>query len=473
VLRRVLQAYLAGTGTLADLQADAALGWADRERVGFQLTNLAEALAPSNNPVLNPAFWKAAIDTGGGSVLAGARRLAGDLATPPRVPSMVEPDAFEVGVDLAVTPGSVVLRTPVFELIQYAPATELVRERPLLVVPPVINKYYIVDLAPGRSLVEYLVSTGQQVFMISWRNPDVRHRDWNLDTYGEAILAALAAARDITGADSAVLLALCSGGILAAMVAAHLAATGRDDQLAGLALAVTVLDQARAGLPAALLDQRTAHAAIAASAARGYLDGAALAEIFAWLKPGDLIWTYWVNNYLLGRPPPAFDILYWNADTTRMPAGVHRDFIELALGNSLTVPGQATMLGSPVDLGAVSTDGYLVAGATDHLCPWQSCYRSTQLLGGDSRFVLARSGHIASMVSPVGNAKAVYRTAPVTPPDPEDWLAAASTEQGSWWPDFAAWLGERSGAEKPAPDSPGSVELPPLEPAPGSYVFDR
>ena len=304
MLRRVLQAYLAGTATLAELQADAELDWADRERVGFQLTNLAEALAPSNNPVLNPAFWKAAIDTGGGSVLAGARRLAGDLATPPRVPAMVEPDAFEVGVDLAVTPGSVVLRTPVFELIQYAPATELVRERPLLVVPPVINKYYIVDLAPGRSLVEYLVSTGQQVFMISWRNPDVRHRDWDLDTYGEAILAALATARDITGADSALLLGLCSGGILAAMVAAHLAATGQDDQLAGLALAVTVLDQARAGLPAALLDQRTARAAIAASAARGYLDGAALAEIFAWLKPGDLIWNYWVNNYLLGRPPP-------------------------------------------------------------------------------------------------------------------------------------------------------------------------
>jgi polyhydroxyalkanoate synthase len=473
VLHRVLQAYLAGTATLADLQADAALDWTDRERVGFQLTNLAEALAPSNNPVLNPAFWKAAIDTGGGSVLAGARRLAGDLATAPRVPAMVEPDAYAVGVDLAVTPGSVVLRTPVFELIQYAPATTEVRERPLLVVPPVINKYYIVDLAPGRSLAEYLVSTGQQVFMISWRNPDVRHRDWDLDTYGEAIMAALAAARDISGADSALILALCSGGILAAMVAAHLAATGQDGQLAGLALAVTVLDQARAGLPAALLDQRTARAAIAASAARGYLDGAALAEIFAWLKPGDLIWTYWVNNYLLGRPPPAFDILYWNADTTRMPAGVHREFIELALGNSLTVPGRATMLGSPVDLAAVSTDGYLVAGAADHLCPWQSCYRSTQLLGGDCRFVLARSGHIASMVSPVGNAKAVYRTAPQTPPEPADWLAAASAEQGSWWPDFTAWLGERSGAEKPAPDFPGSPDFPPIEPAPGSYVFDR
>jgi polyhydroxyalkanoate synthase subunit PhaC len=156
-----------------------------------------------------------------------------------------------------------------------------------------------------------------------------------------------------------------------------------------------------------------------------------------------------------------------------MPAGVHRDFIELALGNSLTVPGRASMLGSPVDLDAVKTDSYLVAGAADHLCPWQSCYRSTQLLGGDSRFVLARSGHIASMVSPVGNAKAVYRTAPDTPPDPEAWLAEATTQQGSWWPDFAGWLGERSGEQKPAPDSPGSPALPPIEPAPGSYVFDR
>ncbi len=473
VLRRVLQAYLAGTATLADLQADAALDWADRERVGFQLGNVAEALAPSNNPVLNPAFWKEALDTGGGSVLAGARRLAGDLATRPRIPAMVEPDAFAVGVDLAVTPGSVVLRTPVFELIQYAPATAQVRERPLLVVPPVINKYYITDLAPGRSLVEYLVSTGQQVFVISWRNPDMRHRDWDLDSYGAAVLDALAAARDITGADSVLLFGLCSGGILAAMTAAHLASTGRAAQLAGLALAVTVLDQARAGLPAALLDQRTAQAAMAASAARGYLDGAALAEVFAWLKPGDLIWTYWVNNYLLGRPPPAFDILYWNADTTRMPAGLHRDFIELALGNSLTVPGRASMLGRPVDLAAVGTDCYLVAGAADHLCPWQSCYRSTQLLGGDCRFVLARSGHIASMISPVGNAKAVYRTAPVTPADPDAWLAAASTEQGSWWPDFVAWLDGRSGGTAAAPAAPGSPARPPLEPAPGSYVFDR
>jgi polyhydroxyalkanoate synthase subunit PhaC len=473
VLHRILQAYLAGVATLDTLQADADLDWADQQRVSFLLSNLAEALAPSNNPLLNPAALKALIDTGGGSALAGARHLAADLATAPRVPAMVEPDAFAVGADLAVTPGTVVLRTPVFELIQYAPVTETVHERPLLIVPPVINKYYITDLAPGRSMVEYLVSTGQPVFMISWRNPDARHRHWRLGTYGAAILAALAAAREITGADAATMLGVCSGGILAAMVLAHLAHAGQDGQVAGLALAVTVLDQARAGLPSALTDQRTAQAAIAASAMRGYLDGAALAEIFAWLKPGDLIWNYWVNNYLLGRTPPPFDILFWNADTTRMPAGVHKDFIELALDNALTVAGKATMLGSPVDLSAITTDAYVVAGAADHLCPWQSCYRSTQLLGGSSRFVLARSGHIASMVSPVGNAKAEFRVAADNPADPEQWRAAATVQKGSWWPDFAGWLAAHGGAGRPAPPGPGSEQHPPVEPAPGSYVFDR
>ena len=473
VLHRILQAYLAGVATLDGLQSDAELDWADQQRVSFLLSNLAEALAPSNNPLLNPAALKALIDTGGGSALAGARHLAADLATAPRVPSMVEPDAFAVGTDLAVTPGSVVLRTPVFELIQYNAASETVHERPLLIVPPVINKYYITDLAPGRSMVEYLVSAGQQVFMISWRNPDARHRHWRLGTYGAAIVTALEAAREITGADAATMLGLCSGGILATMVLAHLTHSGLGGRVAGLGLAVTVLDQARAGLPSALTDQRTAQAAIAASAVRGYLDGAALAEIFAWLKPGDLIWNYWVNNYLLGRTPPPFDILYWNADTTRMSAGVHKDFIELALDNALIVPGKAAMLGSPVDLSAITTDAYVVAGAADHLCPWQSCYRSTQLLGGSSRFVLARSGHIASMVSPIGNLKAEYRVAADNPPDPEQWRDAASRVTGSWWPDFAAWLAEHGGAELPAPAGPGSDRHPPIEPAPGSYVFDR
>jgi poly(3-hydroxyalkanoate) synthetase len=366
-----------------------------------------------------------------------------------------------------------VLRTPVFELLQYRPRTPRVRRVPLLVVPPTINKYYIVDLAPGRSLVEYLVDSGQQVFVISWRNPDARHRDWDADTYGQAILDALEATRRICRADRSALLGLCSGGILAAMALAHLAAVGGQDGVAGFGLAVAVLDQTRAGTAAAALDDRTARAAVAASAARGYLDGRTLAEVFAWLRPGDLIWHYWVNNYLRGRTPPAFDILYWNADTTRMAAGLHRDLVGLAVGNAFTRPGAATMLGSPVDLAKVGMDAYLVAGAADHLCPWQACYRSTQLLGGRSRFVLSTSGHIASMVNPPGNRKASFRTAPDNPPDPADWLAGSTTEGGSWWPDFVGWLERRGGGEKARPRRLGAAGLPPLDPAPGSYVLDR
>jgi polyhydroxyalkanoate synthase len=479
LLRRTMQAYLAGAASAEGLVAEAGLEGADAGRVGFVLTNLIDALAPANNPLLNPAAIKAAVDTGGGSALAGLRHFLADMAVPPRVPTMVEPDAFEVGVDLAVTPGSVVLRTPVFELIQYRPVTKTVRPVPLLIIPPVINKFYVMDLAPGRSMVEYLVAQGLQVFMVSWRNPDARHAHWDLDTYGQAVLDAMDAAERITGSDQTALAGTCSGGIIAAMVAAHLAATGGQDRIAAFTLLVTVLDQAHAGLASAVIDERTVRVAAAASRARGYLDGRSLAEVFAWLRPNDLIWNYWVNNYLLGKKPPKFDILYWNADTTRMTAGLHRDFLQLGAANSLARPGAATMLGSLVDLAAVDRDSYIVAGITDHICPWQSCYQSTQLLGGRPRFVLSTSGHIAAMVNPPGNEKARYQLAKQSPDDtagPEDaqeWLRSAETGHGSWWPDYADWLGERCGEEQTAPTELGGGGLAPLCDAPGTYIYDR
>jgi class II poly(R)-hydroxyalkanoic acid synthase len=392
---------------------------------------------------------------------------------------MVEPDAFEVGVDLAVTPGSVVLRTPVFELIQYRPVTKTVRPVPLLIIPPVINKFYVMDLAPGRSMVEYLVAQGLQVFMVSWRNPDARHAHWDLDTYGQAVLDAMDAAERITGSDQTALAGTCSGGIIAAMVAAHLAATGGQDRIAAFTLLVTVLDQAHAGLASAVIDERTVRVAAAASRARGYLDGRSLAEVFAWLRPNDLIWNYWVNKYLLGKKPPAFDILFWNADTTRMTAGLHRDFLQLGAANALVHPGAATMLGSPVDLAAVDRDSYIVAGITDHICPWQSCYQSTQLLGGRPRFVLSTSGHIAAMVNPPGNEKARYQLAKqplddlAGPEDAQEWLRSAETGHGSWWPNYADWLGERCGEEQTAPTELGGGGLAPLCDAPGTYIYDR
>jgi polyhydroxyalkanoate synthase subunit PhaC len=473
VLRRAMQAYLAAGQAAGSLLAAAELGWRDTERVNFLLTNVIAAAAPSNIPVLSPAAWKALVDTGGLSAVRGIRALVADLSTPPRIPAMVPPDAFVVGRDLAVTPGAVVARSDMCELIQYQPATPAVYGYPLLIVPPMINKFYITDLAPGRSMVEYLVGQGLGVFVISWRNPDSRHRDWNMDSYGGAIADALAAVRKISKAPRASVCALCSGGVVSSMVAAHLAATGQLDRIASLCLGVTVLDQARAGTAAALIDEPTAAAAIRASAVQGYLDGRSLAEAFAWLRPDDLIWSYWVNNYLEGKRPPPFDILSWNADTTRLPAALHRDFIEMGLANSLTKPGQASMLGSPVDLSKVDVDSYLVAGIADHLCPWQSCYRSTQMLGGTAKFVLSTSGHIASMVNPPSNKKATFRTAADNPPEPARWLAAAATAAGSWWPDYASWLALRSGEQRKSPAKLGGKDFPPLEPAPGSYVHDR
>jgi polyhydroxyalkanoate synthase subunit PhaC len=475
-LRRLVQAYLTGGEFALGLVQDADLGWRDAERVGFVVSNLVDAAAPSNNPLLNPEAWKAAIDTGGLSVPRGLRALMSDMAAAPRVPSMVAPDAFEVGRDLAVSPGAVVRRTEICELIQYTPTTAQVNQYPLLIVPPTINKFYITDLAPGRSMIEYLVAQGHQVFAISWRNPDARHRDWGLDAYGQAVIESLDAARAICDVPKASICALCSGGIISSMVAAHLQDAGRLDSLASLFLGVTVLDQGQDGTVAALADERTAELAVAASQARGYLDGRSLAEVFAWLRANDLIWSYWVNNYLRGEKPPPFDILYWNADTTRMPAALHRDFINVIMGAGLTKRDAATMLGSPVDLSAVDVDAYLLAGAADHLCPWQSCYRSAQLFDGDVRFVLSSSGHIASMVNPPGNRKARFQVSD-KPLDrlaaPDDWLRTAQTVAGSWWPDYSSWLAERGGGVTDAPAELGAAEFPSLDPAPGRYVFDR
>jgi polyhydroxyalkanoate synthase subunit PhaC len=474
-LHRSVQAYLAAASTAETLVAEADLGWRDDTRLKFLLTNLVAAASPSNNPLLSPAGWKAVIDSGGENAVRGLRSLASDLATSPRVPSMVPAGAYEVGTDLAVTPGGVVHATDQFELIQYQPVTESVYRYPLLIVPPMINKYYIVDLAPGRSMVEFLVSMGHQVFVMSWRNPDARHREWNLDTYGGALVEALDAVRAISGEAKASVCALCSGGIMTSMVAAHLGATGQLGQLASLCLGVTVLDQSQSGTAGAFIDEKTAAAAMAVSAARGYLDGRALAEVFAWLRPDDLIWNYWVNNYLEGKTPPAFDILYWNADVTRLPAALHHDFIRLGMANALVTAGTATMLGSPVDLAKVDLDTYLLAGIADHLCPWESCYQTTQLLGGPVRFVLSTGGHIAAMVNPPTNAKAAFRTVSsgANPADPGEFLAEATTVPGSWWTDYSSWLAERSGGQRKSPRTLGRKTHPVRSAAPGTYVHDR
>ena len=471
--KRLGQTYLA-TGIYVDgLLNDAELEWGDEQRLRFAAENVLDALAPTNFPVTNPAVLKAWVDSGGQHFVKGARQFVQDMARPPRVPTMVDTSKFEVGEDLATTQGAVVFRTEVFELLQYAPHTEKVREVPLLVVPPMINKYYVTDLAPGRSMIEHALGAGQQVFAISWRNPGAEQAEWGLETYVAAVLDALDAATTITGAEQAQTIGLCAGGIVLCCALAHLAARGEQERVAGLTLGVCVLDNERAGTMSSFADRRVAALAVAESARKGYLSGRALAGVFAWLRPTDLVWSYWVNNYLLGKQPPAFDILYWNADTTNMPAGLHRDFIGMSLDNTLTQPGGVEVLGTGVDLGQITVDSYVVAGIADHISPWQNCYRTTQLLGGEPRFVLSNSGHIAAMVNPPDNEKASFYEAKENVPDADAWLDSASKQRGSWWVDWTTWLGERSGSQKPAPKAlgKGRGRFAAQEEAPGTYVF--
>jgi len=301
LLRRTVQLYLAEGRTAEQLIDDAELAWRHEQRTRFFVENLVEALAPSNLPLVNPASAKAVIDTGGLSLVRGGTQLMKDLAAAPRVPEMVDGSGFEVGGNIAATPGAVVLRTEVFELIQYTPQTAEVYDVPVLVVPPTINKFYAIDLAAERSLVEFSLRQGRQMFVISWRNPDGRHAKWDFDTYVGAILEALEAVERVSGSERTVLGGICSGGILATITAAYLAATGAQDRLAALVLAVTVLDNVRAGTASALNSPKLAAAAKAMSRRKGYLDGRALAEVFAWLRPGDLVWSYWVNNYCWAR----------------------------------------------------------------------------------------------------------------------------------------------------------------------------
>jgi polyhydroxyalkanoate synthase len=471
LLRRLLQSYLATTQTVDGLISDAELDWRTERQARFAANNVLDALAPTNFPWSNPAVLREIVDQGGANLAKGARQFVRDVSRPPRLPASVDTSTFEVGENLAATPGAVVLRTEVFELIHYKPQTEKVRTVPVLLVPPTINRYYILDIAPGRSMVEYLVREGQQVFVISWRNPESAQGHFDMDTYAQAVLEAREAVAEITKQPAIHVNAACSGGIISTSAVGHLQATGDLSEVASLTLFVCALDSTRATDAEALVTREMAAAAVAESARKGYLDGQALAGVFAWLRPNDMVWNYVVNNYLLGKDPPAFDILYWNQDVVRMSAGLHRDFVLMGLENSMAHPGEMEVLSTPIDLSAVDVDAYFVAGLRDHLVAWEAVYRSAQLFGGSKRFVLSTSGHVQAMVNPPSpESRASYRLTDELPPDAQEFFRQADVKPGSWWPDYSEWLSSRSGPLRPAPKALGSKKHKAAARAPGTYV---
>ena len=467
--RRLMQLYLAWSDSMNEAVDSADLEWRDAERAQFFMNIVTSAVAPTNTFVGNPAAIKRAFETGGASVVRGVRNLVRDVRHNGGMPSQVDARAFTLGEDLAATPGAVVYRDEICEVIQYAPTTPTVRRRPVVVIPPQINKYYFLDLAPGRSLVEYVVSRGVPVYMVSWRNPGRDEGAWDLDTYASAVLRAIDVARDVQRSDDVNVLSFCAGGILTSTVLNHLAASS-DDRVHTASFGVTLLDFATRNTVGLFDSSPLIHMGRAKSSKAGVLDGKSLANVFTWLRPNDLVWNYWVNNNLLGNDPPTFDILAWNADTTDLPARLHSQLLSIFTDNLVATPGSLEVLGTPVDLGRIKIESYVTGAVTDHLTPWKGCYRTTQLLGGPSTFVLSNAGHIASLVNPPGNPKAHYFAGGEPTADPDDWRQGAQKRQGTWWEHWGDWVGERAGAESKATGRLGSRRHKVLEPAPGAYV---
>jgi polyhydroxyalkanoate synthase subunit PhaC len=471
LFRATMQTYLTWGSGMERYLDNLGLKGKGVERTRFGVVLLREAMAPTNFFVTNPAAVKRCYDTGGGSVRRGLANWAGDLVHNHGMPSMVDRRPFTIGQNIAFSPGSVIYRDEVFELIQYTPQTGTVYDRPILMVPPQVNKYYALDLSPGRSLYEYLLQRGIQVFGISWRNPTGAQRDWNFDTYVQATVDAIDVVREVSGSPDVNIMGGCLGGMTAALTQAHLAALGEEHRIHSTTVFVTLLDTDANGRMFLFATPQMLALAKQVSRPTGVIDGWQLGSTFAWLRPNDLVWNYWVNNYLLGQDPPAFDILAWNADTTRLTTAFHRQMLDMVAENQLVHPGAMTVLGTPVDLSRITTDTYVAAGRTDHITPWQACYRTSQLVSGHSEFVLCSSGHIQTVVADPKHRGLGYFVNPDTPPEAEDWLAAAQRHEGSWWEHWAAWLAERSGGHSTAPESLGSINFPPKEPAPGTYVL--
>lgn len=465
------QCYLAALGLAEDLlQAGRTDGPETLADSKAQLATrfMFDALAPTNFLLTNPAALKRAFETAGASLVSGGRHFVDDVLHNGGRPRQVDTKPFHLGENMAATPGRVVFRNDLMELIQYAPQSEQVHQVPVLASPPWINKYYVMDLAPGRSFIEWAVQHQRTVFAISYRNPDATMRDVTLDDYLiQGPQTALDVIADITGADKIDIVGLCLGGALTAMTAAYLTHTG-DSRIGSITLLNTLLDYSDPGALGMFTDEKTVAGLEKQMAAKGFLEASNMATTFDLLRANDLIFNYVVSNWLMGQDPPAFDILAWNVDSTRMPAAMHSFYLRSLYLKNMLAKGELEISGQRLALSDIKSDTYLVGAINDHIVPWQASYKATQLLPGDARYVLTSGGHIAGIVNPP-SPKAWYEVAEDQPSDAATWRKQASRHSGSWWEDWSRWGSERAGSLA-APPPMGSNRYPAVGDAPGNYI---
>ena len=471
------QYYLAVQKGMKSWLADLDLDDIERDRANFISNVIIDSLAPTNTLAGNPMAQKRVIDSGGLSLIKGLKNAYNDMVHNDRMVSQVDKRPFTLGVNVACSKGSVVYRNAMMELIQYAPTTAEVHAIPQLTIPPQINKMYINDLSPEKSVVKWQVDNGIQTFVISWKNPTKDEGHWDMADYIASCREAIDVICAITGSAKVNVSGGCSGGQTTAMLASAMAADG-DDRIGAITLMVCVLHPKQNDIEAgALMSKHGMELAKRRAAKKGIIEGNSLARGFAWLRPNDLIWNYVINNYLMGEDPPAFDVLFWNADATNLSAALMGDFLEIFETLAFARPGEVEMVGHMVDLTKVTGDLFILGGVTDHITPWRACYRSTGLFGSKSvEFVLSQSGHMQAILNPPGNPKAKFfkaKKAGLPPSEVEDWMAGAEEVAGSWWPYWMQWVQARSGAKKPAPKVLGSKKYKAMEPAPGLYVLEK
>jgi polyhydroxyalkanoate synthase len=471
-----MQYYLAVQKGVGEWLQDLDLDEMERARANFVLQMILDSVAPTNTLIGNPSALKRAYETGGASLIKGLKNVYEDVTKNKGLVSQVDTKPFKVGQNLATSAGSVIFKTEMMELIQYKTITPQVRAVPLLIIPPQINKAYVNDLSPDKSIIRFLLSIGVQPFLVSWRNPQMQHRAWGLSDYVNELITAMDVITKVTKSKKINVSGACSGGITTATLLSKLASQG-DNRVGAVSLMVCVLDpQKEDSEVGSLVSPNGIRLARQRSAKKGILEGHSLARMFAWLRPNYLVWNYVINNYLHGEDPPPFDVLYWNNDSTNLPAALHSDYLSVYEEQPFTRPGEMMLAGHVVDLKKVTQDAFIVAGVTDHITPWKACYRTTQLLGSrDITFVLSHSGHIQALLNPPGNPKAKYYVNPnKPPPNADQWVFGGAAEQpGSRWPLWQEWLTARSGVLKAGPKSLGTKAYPPLDPAPGRYAFDE